>query len=71
MADRIVYYDGCFVNYFDHETGVAVVAVKKVISARSQARGLANDWPMDGKTGQQSGALRQAVRSLSCPERAA
>ncbi len=46
MADRIVYYDGCFVNYFDHETGVAVVAVKKVISARSQARGLANNWPM-------------------------
>ena len=46
MADRIVYYDGSFVNYFDHETGVAVVAVKKVISARSQARGLANDWPM-------------------------
>jgi len=25
MADRIVYYHGCFVNYFDHETGLAVV----------------------------------------------
>ncbi len=25
MAKRIVYYHGCFVNYFDHETGMAVV----------------------------------------------
>jgi hypothetical protein len=42
MADRVVYYDGCFVNYFDREMGVAVVAVKKVISARSHLRTLAN-----------------------------
>jgi glycerol-3-phosphate dehydrogenase subunit C len=25
MVDTIVYYHGCFVNYFDHETGFAVV----------------------------------------------
>jgi glycerol-3-phosphate dehydrogenase subunit C len=27
MGDTIVYYHGCFVNYFDHETGAAVVEV--------------------------------------------
>jgi len=27
MAQRVVYYHGCFVNYFDHETGLAVVKV--------------------------------------------
>jgi len=27
MVDTIVYYHGCFVNYFDHETGDAVVEV--------------------------------------------
>jgi len=25
MAQRVVYYHGCFVNYFDHETGFAVI----------------------------------------------
>jgi glycerol-3-phosphate dehydrogenase subunit C len=27
MGGTIVYYHGCFVNYFDHETGIAVVKV--------------------------------------------
>jgi Fe-S oxidoreductase len=27
MGDTIIYYHGCFVNYFDHETGAAVVEV--------------------------------------------
>jgi glycerol-3-phosphate dehydrogenase subunit C len=27
MGDTVVYYHGCFVNYFDHETGAAVVEV--------------------------------------------
>ena len=27
MAQRVVYYHGCFVNYFDHATGFAVIKV--------------------------------------------
>lgn len=27
MSQSVVYYSGCFVNYFDHETGIAVVNV--------------------------------------------
>ena len=45
------------------------VAVKKVISVRSQARGLANDCPMDGKPGLRSGVLREPSRLPCCSER--
>jgi len=38
------------------------VAVKKVISVRSQARGLANDWPIDRKPGLRWGPGLEAAR---------
>jgi len=41
------------------------VAVKKVIWVVSQARGLASDWPIDGKPGLRCGVLREPSR-LPC-----
>jgi hypothetical protein len=45
------------------------VAVKKFISVRSQARGLANDWPIDEKLRLRCGVLREPSRLPCCSER--
>jgi hypothetical protein len=44
-------------------------AVKKVISVRSQARGLANDRPIARKPGLRCGVLREPSRLPRCSER--
>jgi hypothetical protein len=43
------------------------VAVKEVISVRSQARGVANDWLMDGKPGLRYGTLEEPPRLAGAP----
>jgi hypothetical protein len=53
------------------DQAVPVVAVKKFISVRTQARGLVKGWPIDEKPRLRCGGLREPSRLAPCSERCA